>query len=170
MAIAVRSTHIFSVIWMYRIGPDFFQSVSIFQIDELPSSLNAPADPRQRKVTPPMSRESLQDEPVLDEEIVEQNFELMEERFPEIIVDEWKSGTIPLIEELIASGASLDDGDLRAKAHKAAGSTLQLGGHQLGTALRTVSHFVQSGSRDLALEILQDVRGYYDAFLNAMKE
>jgi hypothetical protein len=117
-----------------------------------------------------MTRESLQDEPVLDDEIVEQNFELMEERFPEIIVEEWRSGTVPIIEELISAGASLDDGDLRAKAHKAAGSTLQLGGHQLGTALRTISHLTQAGSRDRALEILPDIQGYYDAFLNAMKE
>jgi hypothetical protein len=123
-----------------------------------------------QKSDTPMSRASLQSEPVLDNDIVEQNFELMDERFPEIIVEEWNSGTVPIIQELISSGASLEDGDLRAKSHKAAGSTLQLGGHQLGTALRTVSHLVQSGSRDLANEVLQDISGYYEAFLAAMKE
>jgi hypothetical protein len=117
-----------------------------------------------------MSRTSIQSEPILDNDIVEQNFELMDERFPEIIVEEWNSGTVPIIQELITAGTSLEDGDLRAKSHKAAGSTLQLGGHQLGTALRTISHLVQSGSRDLANEILLDISGYYEAFLGAMKE
>jgi hypothetical protein len=117
-----------------------------------------------------MTRESLEFEPVLDEEIVEQNLELMDERFPEIIVDEWTANTVPLIRELIDSHKAMDDQELRQKAHKGAGSTLQLGGHQLGTALRTVSHLVQSGQRDLAEQIISDVPAYFEAFQNAMKE
>jgi hypothetical protein len=117
-----------------------------------------------------MTRVSLQDEPVLDEEIVEQNFELMDERFPEPIVEEWRETIVPIIKELIDSSASLSDQDLRLKAHKCAGSTLQLGGHQLGTSLRTVSHLVQSGQRERANEILIDVPGYFAAFEQAMAE
>jgi hypothetical protein len=117
-----------------------------------------------------MSRESLEAEPILDNEIVEQNLELMDEKFPECLVEEWTSNIVPLITEIWEKTAALDDNTLRLNAHKCAGSTLQIGGHQLGTALRTVSHLVQSGSRDVALGIIQDLPGYFEAFKAAMKE
>lgn len=117
-----------------------------------------------------MSRESIRDEPVLDMDIVEQNEELMDEKFPDELLEDWNSATVPVIKEIIANYKTMDNEALRAKSHKCAGSALQLGGHQLGTALRTASHLIQAGSRDLAEDILQDVEEYYNLFEQAIAE
>jgi hypothetical protein len=117
-----------------------------------------------------MTRESLESEPVLDDEIVEQNLDLMEEKFPECLVEEWTGSIVPLITEMIEKTSTLSDDTLRLNAHKCAGSTLQIGGHQLGSALRTVSHLVQGGQRDAALGIIEDLPGYLTAFKDAMSE
>lgn len=116
-----------------------------------------------------MSRESLRGEPVLDEEIVQQNEELMDEKFPEILLEEWDQSVVPMIKDILANNATMSDDDLRAKSHKCAGSALQIGGHQLGTSLRTVSHMIQSGNRELANGILEDIPEYFDAFVNEIK-
>ncbi|OHT10285.1 hypothetical protein TRFO_04321 [Tritrichomonas foetus] len=117
-----------------------------------------------------MSRESIRDEPVLDLEIVEQNEELMDEKFPDELLEDWNAVTVPTIKEIISGFKGMSDEDLRLKSHKCAGSALQLGGHQLGTALRTASHMIQAGSRSQAEEILEDVQGYYDAFDKAIQD
>jgi hypothetical protein len=117
-----------------------------------------------------MTRESIAQEPVIDSEIVEQNRELMDEEFPDALMDDWKATARLLIQELIERHEKLDDDDLRTKAHKAAGSTLQLGGHQLGTALRTISHLVRCGSRSIATGILEDVPQYLSAFVSFIDE
>lgn len=116
-----------------------------------------------------MSRESIQNEPILDDEIVEQNEDLMDEKFPEIMLKEWYESVVPSIKEIIDKHSSMDDESLRLKTHKAAGSALQLGGHQLGTALRTISHLIQAGNRDDANSILEDVQNYLDAFENEIQ-
>jgi hypothetical protein len=115
-----------------------------------------------------MTRESIAEEPIIDNEIVEQNQELMDEEFPDALFEDWRETAHVLIQELIQDHEKLTDEDLGAKAHKAAGSTLQLGGHQLGTALRTISHLIRSGSRNLAVEILQDIPQYLAAFVSVM--
>ena len=117
-----------------------------------------------------MSRDTIRQEPVLDNEIVEQNEELMDEKFPDELLEDWNSATVPVISEIIANYKSMPDEELRQKSHKCAGSALQLGGHQLGTALRTASHLIQAGSRDEANGILEDVKGYYEAFDKAIKD
>jgi hypothetical protein len=117
-----------------------------------------------------MTRDSLESEPVLDDEIVEQNLDLMDEKFPECLVEEWTANIVPLITEIIEKPGSLNDDAMRNNAHKCAGSTLQIGGHQLGSALRAISHLVQGGQRDAALGIIEDLPGYMEAFQNAMKE
>jgi hypothetical protein len=117
-----------------------------------------------------MTRSSLAEEPVIAEDIVQQNEEIMDEKFPEILLTDWRGSALTLIEELVANAQSLSDDEIRTKAHKAAGSTLAIGGHQLGTTLRTVSQLVQSGSRDLAIEIVQDIPLYLEAFKSAIEE
>ena len=116
-----------------------------------------------------MSRESLKAEPILDDEIVEQNEELMDEKFPEIMLTEWYSSVVPSINEVIQNYSTMSDKDIHQKTHKAAGSCLQLGGHQLGTALRTISHLVQAGNKEEAGKILEDIPLYLDSFENAIK-
>lgn len=117
-----------------------------------------------------MSRESLRDEPLLDEEIVEQNFELMDERFPEMLMEEWNENIVPVIKEVLANHKDMDDKSLSEKTHKSAGSALQLGANQLGQALRVVSHMVKDGNRDEALGILEDIPEYLEAFEKAVAE
>jgi Zn-dependent oligopeptidase len=117
-----------------------------------------------------MTRESIAEEPVVDDEILEQNRELMDDKFPDALIDDWQATARVLIQELIEEYEKLNDEDLQAKAHKAAGSTLQLGGHQLGTALRTVSHMMRSDARNKAVEILQDVPKYLSSFISVIYE
>lgn len=117
-----------------------------------------------------MTRESLRDEPVVDCDILEQNLELMDEEFPEPLMEDWNDSVLPLIRQILEEHAGMTDDDLRAKTHKCAGSVLQIGGHQLGTSLRTVSHLVQGGSREVASQILSDIPEYLAAFEQAIKD
>lgn len=117
-----------------------------------------------------MDRETLKTQPVLDQEIVEQNLDLMDEEFPDELLEDWYETTVPTIKDILATYKTMKDEDLRAKTHKCAGSALQIGGFQLGTALRTASHLVQGGSRDLAEGILEDAQGYLDAFEQAIQD
>ena len=115
-------------------------------------------------------RESLREEPVTDSGILEQNVELMDEKFPEELLEDWNATVLPTIEEILKGFKSMSDEDLRLKSHKCAGSVLQIGGRQLGTALRTISHLVQGGSREIAHEILEDVPGYLKSFQKAISD
>ncbi|EAY12478.1 hypothetical protein TVAG_128920 [Trichomonas vaginalis G3] len=117
-----------------------------------------------------MTRESLREEPVIDEEIVEQNLELMDAKFPDELMEEWNVTIIPLIHEVIDNFAKLDDMDCYQKAHKCAGSALQIGANQLGQALRTVSHLRKGGQFEPAKEIMEDVPGYLEAFEKIVAE
>lgn len=116
-----------------------------------------------------MDKESLRTQPVLDQEIVEQNLELMDEEFPDELLEDWYETVVPTIKDILATYKTMTDDDLRAKTHKCAGAALQIGGFQLGTALRTSSHLVQGGSRDMAEGILEDVQEYLDAFEQAIQ-
>ena len=117
-----------------------------------------------------MSRESLRDEPVLDNEIVDQNYELMDEKFPDELMGEWYSSIVPLIHEVIDNFDKMTDIEAYEKAHKCAGSALQIGANQLGQALRTVSHLRKAGNMSTAKEIMEDVPGYLDTFQKAVDE
>lgn len=116
------------------------------------------------------TRESLRDEPVTDADILEQNMELMDAEFPDELMEDWYQTVVPTIRDILATHKQLSDEELRLKSHKCAGSALQVGGHQLGTALRSVSHLIQSGSREIAEEILEDVPEYLAAFEKAISD
>ena len=117
-----------------------------------------------------MSRQSIREEPILDEEIVEQNFELMDEKFPDEFMEEWYESIVPLIHEVINNFDSLEDMEAYEKAHKCAGSALQIGANQLGQALRTVSHMRKAGNMVSAKEIMEDVPEYLETFEKIVKE
>ena len=111
-----------------------------------------------------MSKESIGLEPILDEEIIEQNFELMEEKFPEMLLEEWRENIVPIIQEIILNYKNMNDIELAQKSHKCAGSALQLGANRLGQALRTSSHLTKSGNREQANSIFEDIKLYFDEF------
>ena len=115
-------------------------------------------------------RERLRDEPILDDELVQQNLELMGAKFPDELVDEWRQSVVPLIKEIVSNSESMDDKTLSDKAHKSAGSALQIGANQLGLALRSISQSVKSGSRDVASGVIEDLMGYYNSFEEEVKK
>lgn len=117
-----------------------------------------------------MTRESIRGEPVLDEEIVEQNLELMDAKFPDELMEEWNATIIPLIHEVIDTFDKMDDQDCYQKAHKCAGSALQIGANQLGQALRTVSHLRRDGKMQPAKEIMEDIPEYLATFEKVVEE
>jgi len=117
-----------------------------------------------------MSRESIREEPVLDEDIIEQNLELMEERFPEVLLEEWNTNVLPIVETVISQYTVLGNSELGSMCHKCAGSALQLGANQLGQSLRTVSHMIRAGNRESALSILEDIPMYLELFNRAVAE
>ena len=117
-----------------------------------------------------MSREQIREEPVLDQEIVDQNYELMDEKFPEELMGEWNEQIVPLIHEVIDNFEQLNDQEAYEKAHKCAGSALQIGANQLGQALRTVSHLRKAGNMATAKEIMEDVPEYLATFEKIVAE
>ncbi|KAH0792430.1 hypothetical protein GPJ56_003607 [Histomonas meleagridis] len=117
-----------------------------------------------------MTRESIRNEPILDDEIVQQNEELMEQKFPDFLMNEWNENVVPIINTIISNYKTMPKEELRSQAHKCAGSALQIGGNQLGIALRTISHMVQAGNIEAANGILEDLPGYLDTFQKIVKE
>lgn len=116
------------------------------------------------------TRESLKEEPILDDELVQQNLELMGSKFPSELVDEWRENIVPFIMDIINNSESMDDKTISDRAHKAAGSALQIGANQLGQALRYISQTIRSGNRDSVSGVIQDLKGYYDSFEEEVKK
>lgn len=111
-----------------------------------------------------MSVERLVIEPILDESIVEQNLELLGDRFPEILINEWEASTLPLIRSVCDFTGEGDVQQIYEMSHKAAGSTLQIGGNRLGLALREISHLLKAESIDPALTLIKQLNEFLSEF------